>query len=177
METLVRNATLSFSRRYNYYKVLDKCNNNTRSKGRVVVASLSNSQEPSGPLNRVSHQHRRERAKKRQIFLQSYNLSFQSRRSNGHDLIGREEPLSLKLKRTLVKVKTGVVSILRWNSFRGCSRRGSSVLCFSSPKPVSSVTPLSTPPRWLVLLLVAWNLDWISTTTGPQQQQLLLLLV
>lgn len=145
MESLVRNATLSLSRRYNYYQVLDKTNSITRSKRRAVTAPISNTQQPSALLNRGSYQYRRERAKKRQIFLQSYNLSFQSRRTHDHHLIGGDEPLSVKLKKTLLKVKSGVVSILRLNAFRSCSRRGSSALCFSSPRPLSRVTPLSSP--------------------------------
>ncbi|KAG4967694.1 hypothetical protein JHK87_033345 [Glycine soja] len=100
MSTLVRNATLTFSRR-NRYELLG-----LQGKDKMVK-SIS---------------YRRRRAKQRQIFLTTYKLSS----LNSNTFVEPQKP-KLKLKKVAVKVKkivTSVLMFMRVGSFRSC---GSSV--------------------------------------------------
>ncbi|KAG5118987.1 hypothetical protein JHK82_033407 [Glycine max] len=96
MSTLVRNATLTFSRR-NRYELLG-----LQGKDKMVK-SIS---------------YRRRRAKQRQIFLTTYKLSS----LNSNTFVEPQKP-KLKLKKVAVKVKkivTSVLMFMRVGSFRSC---------------------------------------------------------
>ncbi|OMP09581.1 hypothetical protein COLO4_05331 [Corchorus olitorius] len=129
MSSLVRNATSNFSRRVDGYELLDQNEeittreekenmghqNRTFSKRRAqsVVASFS---------------YRRDRARKRQIFLRSYKLS------TVDDNWGRPKTRSHKAKKIVVKIKAvviSVVSLMRMGSFKSCSCR--SAICAAAP--------------------------------------------
>ncbi|OMP07857.1 hypothetical protein COLO4_06995 [Corchorus olitorius] len=125
MSFLVRNATSNFSRRVDGYELLDQIeetreenlghHNRTFSKRRAqsVVASFS---------------YRRDRARKRQIFLRSYKLS------TVDDNWGRPKTRSDKAKNIVVKIKAvviSVVSLMRMGSFKSCSCR--SAICAAAP--------------------------------------------
>ncbi|KAG5033277.1 hypothetical protein JHK85_017259 [Glycine max] len=100
MSTLVRNTTLTFSRR-NRYELLG-----LQGKDKMVK-SIS---------------YRRRRAKQRQIFLTTYKLSSLNSNTFGEP---PQKP-KLKLKKVAVKVKKIVASVLmfmRVGSFRSCSSR------------------------------------------------------
>ena len=108
MSTLVRNSTLSFSRKYRY--------------------------ESLGPLGKdkmlKSISYRRRRAKQRQIFLTTYKLS------SLDDFV--VEPKRPKLKKVAVKVKKIVASVLmfmRTGSFRSGNSGRSAISVATSPVP------------------------------------------
>ncbi|XP_027348494.1 uncharacterized protein LOC113860067 [Abrus precatorius] len=107
MSTLVRNTTLTFSRRSRY--------------------ELLGLQTKDKMLKSISY--RRRRAKQRQIFLTTYKLS------SLDNTFG--EPKRPKLKKVAVKVKKIVASVLmfmRTGSFRSCYSR-SAISATSSPSP------------------------------------------
>jgi hypothetical protein len=104
MDTLVRNTTLTFSRRYKY-----------------EVLGLQGKEKT---LKSISY--RKRRAKQRKIFLTTYKLS-----SLNNFVV---EPKKPKIKRVAVKVKKIVNSVLlfmRTGSFRSCSSK--SAISASSP--------------------------------------------
>ncbi|KAK8981677.1 hypothetical protein V6N11_028086 [Hibiscus sabdariffa] len=117
MSSLVRNAAANFSRRVDGYELLDQndgakeetCGQyRTFSKRRAqsVVASLS---------------YRRDRARRRQIFLRSYKLS-----AVGDDW-GRPKTKPRKLRKVVLKVKKVVeslVSLMRIGSLKSCYAAG-----------------------------------------------------
>ncbi|XVF66857.1 hypothetical protein PTKIN_Ptkin10aG0072200 [Pterospermum kingtungense] len=130
MNTLVRNATSNFSRRVDGYELLDQ-NNETREEnigGGHPYRTFSKKRAQSMV---ASLSYRRDRAKKRQIFLRSYKLS----------TVGdnwkqpKTQSQSRKLKKMVVKVKTvavsAVVSFMRIGSFKSCNCR--SGICAASP--------------------------------------------
>lgn len=70
------------------------------------------------PFSYSCHKYRMERAKKRQIFLKSYKLSFEGQRSTSKGVKG-------KLRRSIGKVKTAVLTVLAFaksNIFSTCRR-------------------------------------------------------
>ncbi|XP_028808477.1 uncharacterized protein LOC114763047 [Neltuma alba] len=117
MTTLVRNGTLTFSRRYRY--------------------------EPLG-LKSVSY--RRRRAKQRQIFLTTYRLSSFSQDFPDSKPPSSSSSSPPKLKKVAVKVKKMVNSVLvfmRTGSFRSCSSK--SAISASSPAPSSNTKTFYWP--------------------------------
>ncbi|XP_020235505.1 uncharacterized protein LOC109815255 [Cajanus cajan] len=108
MSTLVRNGTITLSRRYRY-EVLG-----LQGKDKMVK-SIS---------------YRRKRAKQRKIFLTTYKLS-----SLDNTFV---DPQSPKLKKVAVKVKKIVASLLifmRTASFRSCNSTSAISPTSSSPIP------------------------------------------
>lgn len=108
---MLRNTTLRFSRR-SLYEPLDGDDNNYRkitSSRRKVISHVH-----PGDYNKASgNNYKRERAKKRLIFLQSYKLGSDS----GKLLKSR------KLKKAAIKVKSvavSFVSFVRISSLRSC---------------------------------------------------------
>lgn len=132
MNTLVRSATTSLSRRLNGYEALDHyCDAFNRpenlggrtpaSKPRNVHASTTH------PAGMASLGYRIAKAKQRQIFLQSYKLASRSKLRRSR---------SGKLKKVVVKVRTIVVSLvsfLRLGTSRSCSSRSAISISISSP--------------------------------------------
>ncbi|KAE8736390.1 hypothetical protein F3Y22_tig00000002pilonHSYRG00172 [Hibiscus syriacus] len=124
MNSLVRNATANFSRRVDGYEMLDQGEETkeetsgeyrtfSKRRGQSVVASLS---------------YRRDRAKKRQIFLRSYKLSAVG------DEWGKPKAKPRKLKMVGIKIKTAVVSLvsfMRFGSLKSCNCR--SAICAAVP--------------------------------------------
>ncbi|KAE8664070.1 hypothetical protein F3Y22_tig00112857pilonHSYRG00230 [Hibiscus syriacus] len=127
MNSLVRNATANFSRRVDGYELLDRGEETkeetwgqyrtfSRRRAQSVVASLS---------------YRRDRAKKRQIFLRSYKLS-----AVGGDWGKPKTKPTRKLKTMGIKVKTAVmslVSFMRIGSLKSCNCRSA----ISAAVPIS----------------------------------------
>ncbi|XVE92782.1 hypothetical protein REPUB_Repub01dG0129500 [Reevesia pubescens] len=70
MNTLVRNATSNFSRRVDGYEPLDQ-NNESREENLGSHRTFSKRRAQSMAAS-FSYTYRRERARKRQIFLRSY---------------------------------------------------------------------------------------------------------
>ncbi|GMJ06419.1 hypothetical protein HRI_004311100 [Hibiscus trionum] len=110
MSSLVRNAAANFSRRVDGYELLDQ--------------SQGTKEETSGRYRtfskRRSQSYRRDRARKRQIFLRSYKLSAVC------DDRGRHEMKPRKLKKVVLKVKKVVeslVSFMRIGSLKSCNCR------------------------------------------------------
>lgn len=97
------------------------------------------------PFSYSYHKYRMERAKKRQIFLKSYNLSFEGQRSTPKGVKG-------KLRRSVGKVKTAVLTVVAFaksSIFSTCRRSRSTaaalpVRVFSPATPISSrVAPVA----------------------------------
>ncbi|RDX65522.1 hypothetical protein CR513_55818, partial [Mucuna pruriens] len=112
MSTLVRNTTLSFSRRYRY--------------------EILGLQGKDKMLKSISY--RRRRAKQRQIFLTTYKLSSINNNNNNNTFVEPQRH-KLKLKKVAVKVKKIMASVLmfmRVGSFRSCTSR-SAISATSSP--------------------------------------------
>ncbi|KAI8551757.1 hypothetical protein RHMOL_Rhmol06G0211400 [Rhododendron molle] len=112
MDSLVRNTTLRFSRRTH-----------------AIPKQKSDDQRPNMT---VSLSFRRERAKKRQIFLRTYNLAS----SDNYDC-SQKSSRCLKLKKFGVKVKSVVCSAMLLARFR-LSR-----CCYSPP----AISPFPSPDR------------------------------
>ncbi|KAK2993235.1 hypothetical protein RJ640_015714 [Escallonia rubra] len=129
MTTLLRNTTLHFSRRSTEgYEPLDQRNAKTAEDGRWRRAI---SRRKSNGNNRMmrSVSYKRDRARKRQIFLQTYKLASVSS--------SRTASSRQKLKKAVIKVKSAVVSILsfmRGSSLRSCNSK--SAIEASSPRIV-----------------------------------------
>ncbi|XP_014493480.1 uncharacterized protein LOC106755780 [Vigna radiata var. radiata] len=100
MSTLVRNTTLTFSRRYRY-ELLGLQGNKDK-----MLKSIS---------------YRRRRAKQRKVFLTTYKLSS----LDNNTFVEPQKP-KLKLKKVAVKVKKIMASVLmfmRVGSLRSCASR------------------------------------------------------
>ncbi|XVF01959.1 hypothetical protein REPUB_Repub04eG0134500 [Reevesia pubescens] len=126
MNTLVRNTTSNFSRIVDGYELLDQ-NNQSREENLGQYRTFSKKRSPSMV---ASFSYRRERAKKRQIFLRSYKLSAVD------DSWKQTKTKSRKLKKMVVKVKTvlvSVVSFMRIGSLKSCNCRSA----------ISAVAPIS----------------------------------
>lgn len=132
MSTLVRNTTLTFSRR-NRYELLG-----LQGKDKMVK-SIS---------------YRRRRAKQRQIFLTTYKLSS----LNSNTFVEPQKP-KLKLKKVAVKVKkivTSVLMFMRVGSFRSCSSR--SQISATSPNRKNSWGCCSDVGLgWLIILSIIFG--------------------
>lgn len=114
MNSLVRNATSTLSRRINGFERLEDHRRRTFSTPRRLV------------LSPYTYRSRSDRAKKRQIFLRSYQLSAYV------DKVKRSK--TEKLKKMAVKVRAFVVSavtFLRIGALRSCN--GRSAISASSP--------------------------------------------
>ncbi|CAL5394499.1 unnamed protein product [Camellia sinensis] len=126
MNTLVKNATLGLSRRLDGYEPLDRRGEATGDDNRSGSWRTLKI-EPQQRNTMTTFSFKRERAMKRQIFLRTYKLgSINSPR--GKSTCRRE------LKKVAVKVKSVVVSFVRFNSFASCNCR--SAICASSPTRV-----------------------------------------
>ncbi|KAE8733845.1 hypothetical protein F3Y22_tig00000916pilonHSYRG00045 [Hibiscus syriacus] len=120
MNSLVRNATANFSRRVDGYELLDQ-NQGTKEEtlGQYRTFSKRRAQSVVASLS-----YRRDRAKKRQIFLRSYKLS------TVDDDRGRPKTKPRKLKEAVLKVKTVVVSLvsfMRIGSLKSCKNCRSAI--------------------------------------------------
>ncbi|KAG9457582.1 hypothetical protein H6P81_002090 [Aristolochia fimbriata] len=96
-------------------------------------STRSGSYKPSFKTRGGSYSYKQEQARKRQIFLRSYKLSFEHRRPAG--VVGR-------LKKSMSKVKTTVLSIVasaRFNFFASCrfvcGAQSNPIRYSSSPRP------------------------------------------
>lgn len=121
-------GTSVFDHGFKGYQILDR----TETGGEENGSWRTFSRRKRGPYNMVtSLSYRQERAKKRQIFLQSYKLT-----TIDSTLGGSKN--SYKLKRVMIKVKAVVVSIVsisRIGSWKSCNSR--SAICASSPTSVA----------------------------------------
>lgn len=120
MDTFVRNPTRRFSSRSEFFDE-EKCDNGWKMFSRRTIRL-----NKSYVMNSFSV--RRERARKRHIFLQTYKLS---------SLHSRENFRTRKLKKFAVKVKSAVMSVLsfmRGGALKSCNSR--SAVCASSPTKV-----------------------------------------
>ncbi|XVE66217.1 hypothetical protein DITRI_Ditri08aG0062700 [Diplodiscus trichospermus] len=130
MNSLVRNATSNFSRRVDGYELLDQ-NNERREENLSQYRTFSKTRAQS---MLTSFSYRRDRAKKRQIFLRSYKLSAVG------DNREQRKTVSRKLKKMVVKVKTvvvsSVVSFMRMGSLKSCNCR--SAICAAAPVSIKS---------------------------------------
>ncbi|KAK4369263.1 hypothetical protein RND71_013055 [Anisodus tanguticus] len=118
MDSLVRNTPLRFSRRVDVYEPLDQLQTDEsgneievidddddhshqyRRRNRTIKQQRSTRKQQRSPIIWSSLSYRRERARKRHIFLQSYKLeSYDSSRRT-------------KLKKIVVKVNSAMVSVL-----------------------------------------------------------------
>ncbi|KAF8369477.1 hypothetical protein HHK36_032504 [Tetracentron sinense] len=126
MNTLVRSTTLAFSRRSSYYQVLDQSSSKKwGDHGRSRRTSSKRKKE--SPHMATSFSYRRDRAKKRQIFLQSYKLA---------SVDSRAQSTSRKLKKMIMNLKSVVVSIVAFTriaSLRSCNTPAA--ICTSTPRP------------------------------------------
>lgn len=157
METLVRNATLRFSRRVEGYEplnptgqVLERSRDGDDHVSQQQQVSFSRPQDyrednhgrksmlsrpksyrknQDNNMMKNSLSRRRDRARNRHIFLQSYKLASME--------TSRKYSKTKKLKRAVVKVKSLVVSVLSFirggDSFRSCNSR--SAISASLPVP------------------------------------------
>ncbi|CAK9151350.1 unnamed protein product [Ilex paraguariensis] len=128
MTTLVRNTTRHFSRRCEGYGPLDHSAeaNPEYGHGRRTFSRRKSSTEHPNKMTSLSY--RRDRARKRHIFLQTYKLAYM-------DSSGKSR--SRKLKKLAVKLKSAVVSVvsfIRLNSLRTFNYR--SAICASSPSSI-----------------------------------------
>ncbi|KAL4347389.1 hypothetical protein GQ457_17G024000 [Hibiscus cannabinus] len=117
MSSLVRNAAANFSRRVDGYELLDQ-NDGTKEEtcGQYRTFSKRRAQSVVASLS-----YRRERARKRQIFLRSYKLS-----AVGYDW-GRPKTKPRRLRKVVLKVKKVVeslVSLIRIGSLKSCYAAG-----------------------------------------------------
>ncbi|KAL2474568.1 Uncharacterized protein Adt_35304 [Abeliophyllum distichum] len=123
MNTFVRNPTHHFSRRSDLWdeEKSRECDNGWKMFSRRTIRMNKNHIMTSFSV-------RRERARKRHIFLQTYKLS---------SLHSRDKFRTRKLKKFAVKVKSVVVSLLsfmRGGALESCNSR--SAVCASSPTRV-----------------------------------------
>ncbi|KAK9284784.1 hypothetical protein L1049_023961 [Liquidambar formosana] len=126
MNTLVRSTTFSLDRRFDAYEPLDQSGE--------MGAEENSGWRTFSKRNKESHKmitsfsYRRDRARKRQIFLRTYKLG---------SVNTSEQSTSGKLKKVFGKVKTVVVTVVafaRIGSLRSWNCR--SAVCGSSPVPV-----------------------------------------
>lgn len=136
MDTLVRNATLRFSKRVDRYEALnpiygqDGGVHGSSSRSRRSMFSRPKSYRihggggDGGGVMKSSFSSRRDRARKRSIFLQSYKLGNYS--SMEETTNNSRKSKTKKLKKAFVKVKSIVVSVLSYigtDSLRSCNSR------------------------------------------------------
>ncbi|KAL3353103.1 hypothetical protein AABB24_020876 [Solanum stoloniferum] len=127
MTSLVRNTPLHFSRRVDGYEPLDQpvCteasmqNDEDRSHSvRRTIMKLKRSVKQSSPITLSSISYRRERARKRNIFLQSYKLE------------SSKNLRKKKLKKIVLKVKCAMISVfsfMRAHSIKSCTNSNSGI--------------------------------------------------
>nr|DAD22972.1 TPA_asm: hypothetical protein HUJ06_024435 [Nelumbo nucifera] len=115
MNTLVRSTSLALCHGAGYYEVLSRSGKTWGEDGLSRRAGSKRKKDQEHLTMSLSY--RRDRAKKRQIFLRTYRLSS----------LEKEKPLrptSRKLKKLIVKVKSVVKSVFafaRICSLRSCS--------------------------------------------------------
>ncbi|KAK8537227.1 hypothetical protein V6N13_042168 [Hibiscus sabdariffa] len=125
MNSLVRNATANFSRRADGYEPLDQ--SEEPKEGTSGQYRAFSKRRAHSVLTSLSY--RRDRAKKRLIFLRSYNLS-----AVGDGWGKPKAKPRRQLKKVVVKVKTVVVSLvsfMRIGSLKSCNCR--SAICAAVP--------------------------------------------
>lgn len=128
MTSLVRNTPLRFSRRVDGYEPLDQpeCteasmqNDEDRSHSvrRTIMKLKRSVKQRSSPIMLSSISYRRERARKRNIFLQSYKLE------------SSKNLRKKKLKKIVLKVKCAMISIfsfMRAHSIKSCTNYNSGI--------------------------------------------------
>lgn len=136
MNTLVRNTSVSRSRRFDGYEELEQARDNSRNNsvhGRFRAFSKRIKKDQSHNYEmRVSPSYRRERAKQRQIYLKSFKLA-------SVDSIRRRSMSLQKHNKLVMKVKKVVVSIVSWLRIGSASLiRSSSCDC---PRSVCASSP------------------------------------
>ncbi|CAJ2655019.1 unnamed protein product [Trifolium pratense] len=109
MDTLVRNTTLTFSRRYKY-----------------EVLGLQGKEKT---LKSISY--RKRRAKQRKIFLTTYKLS-----SLNH-FVEPKKPKIKRVAVKVKKIVNSVLLFMRTGSFRSC--RSKSAISVKSPVPIRKI--------------------------------------
>ncbi|KAK4420470.1 hypothetical protein Salat_1997400 [Sesamum alatum] len=119
MNTVSRNPTVRISRRAEEYsyEAEERRDVGPQKHGWRIFSTRRSSQNLSRMTSSWSY--RRERARKRQIFLQTYKLGSISSR-------GKFQRSGRKLKKIVLKVKSAVVSILafvRGGALRSCESR------------------------------------------------------
>ncbi|KAL0406183.1 UNVERIFIED_CONTAM: hypothetical protein Slati_3932200 [Sesamum latifolium] len=118
MNTISRNPTVRISRRAKEYSYeAEERRDSHHNHGWRIFSRRRSSQSLSGL--RSSWSYRRERARKRQIFLQTYKLGSISSR-------GKFEGSGRKLEKMVVKVKSAMISVLafvRGGALRSCESR------------------------------------------------------
>ncbi|KAL0307484.1 UNVERIFIED_CONTAM: hypothetical protein Scaly_2981600 [Sesamum calycinum] len=118
MNTVSKNPTVRISRRAEEYShEAEERRDGHHNHGWRIFSRRRSSQNLSGMTSSWSY--RRERARKRQIFLRTYKLGSISSR-------GKFERSGRKLKKMVVKVKSAMVSILafvRGGALRSCESR------------------------------------------------------
>ncbi|KAK8657282.1 hypothetical protein V6N13_035532 [Hibiscus sabdariffa] len=122
MNSLVRNATANFSRRVDGYEPLDQ--SEEPKEGTSGQYRAFSKRRAHSVLTSLSY--RRDRAKKRLIFLRSYNLS-----AVGDGWGKPKAKPRRQLKKVVVKVKTVVVSLMRIGSLKSYNCR--SAICAAVP--------------------------------------------
>lgn len=125
MTSLIRNTPLRFSRRVDRYEPLDqpervdvstRYDEDRSHSGRRTIMKLRRSGKQTIMLSSISY--RMERARKRNIFLQSYKLESSKNLRNK------------KLKKIVAKVKCAVVSVLcfmRAHTMKSCTNSNSAI--------------------------------------------------
>ncbi|KAL8088166.1 hypothetical protein AgCh_038082 [Apium graveolens] len=128
MSNLVRNSTLRRSKRHDhgfFYAQVDQSREKIGEDGKFVRICSSRKKVINVSKLRTSLSYRRDRARKRQIFLQSYNLSGSSSSEDTSSASDKNRK-SKKLKKAADKVKSvavSVVSFMRISSLRSNKSR------------------------------------------------------
>lgn len=153
MNTLVRNSTLRRSRRYDHgfvYAQVDQSPEKIGGEdGNYVRISSSRRKVINVSKLRTSLSYRRDRARKRQIFLQSYNLGGSSSSEDTSSSSDKNRK-SRKLKKAANKVKSVAVSVVSFMSISSLRSNKSrfTVRAFfrtriQAPTEISSVSSIS----------------------------------
>ncbi|KAL6963415.1 hypothetical protein U1Q18_001499 [Sarracenia purpurea var. burkii] len=132
MNTLIRNTTLHFSRRSvdAYYQPVDQGGDDAGNENRGGRRTFSRRKSDDRPRNMTtSLSFRRDRAKKRQIFLRTYKLASSE--------YSPEKSRGRKLKKFAIKLKSVVVSVVSFVRFKSLLTS----CCHISP-PASSSSPV-----------------------------------
>ncbi|CAN4094123.1 unnamed protein product [Withania somnifera] len=130
MTSLVRNTPLRFSRRVDRYEPLDQPTSiatptrNGSGRKTTIMKLRRSGKQRSNPIMLNSISYRRERARKRHIFLQSYKLE------------SSEKMRNKKLKKIVLKVKSAVVSVLSFMRAHSCINSSNSRIGAISPARV-----------------------------------------
>lgn len=127
MATLLRNTTLHFSRRSEGYQPLDQSQGTNRDDagGRITFLRRKSS---GNAITITPFSHKRDRARKRLIYLQTYKLTY---------INPSTKERSRKLNKAAIKVRSLVVSFLsfvRAGSLRSCN--SGKATSASSPSPI-----------------------------------------